>query len=65
MITYNPSSIGHGNMESLSQPGNLGHAQMGGTGMELHGSNPQYAAEFGTGGVKHMPPSVRKIHTCT
>ena len=58
MVTYHPSNVAHGGMESLSQHGNIGHAQMGDTGMEMHGSHAQHPTEMGMGGVKHLPPSV-------
>ena len=61
MVTYNPSSIKHGGMESLAQQGIVGHSQMGGSGMEMHGSHSQHPMEMGMGGVKHMPPSVSSV----
>lgn len=48
-------------MESLAQQGTVGHAQMGGSGMEMHGSHAQHPMDMGMGGVKHMPPSVSNV----
>lgn len=58
MITYHPSTVKHGGVESLVQPGTLGYAQEGGPGIEMSGTHAQHAMEVGSGGIKHLPPSV-------
>ena len=58
MITYHPSTVGHGGIQSLSQPGTIGNAQEGAMGMQMGGSHAQHGVEIGSSGILHMPPSV-------
>ena len=58
MITYHPSTVGHGGIQSLSQPGTIGNAQDGAMGMQMGGSHAQHGVEIGSSGILHMPPSV-------
>ena len=58
MMQYHKSNVGHAGLESLVQPGMLGDPQHGGRGMEMHGTHSQHPIEVGSGGIKHMAPSV-------
>lgn len=64
MITYHPSAVGHGGIQSLAQPGTIGGAFEGSMGMQMGGSHAQHGVETGSSGILHMPPSVSMI-ICT
>uniref|UniRef100_A0A1X7VGP0 FERM domain-containing protein n=1 Tax=Amphimedon queenslandica TaxID=400682 RepID=A0A1X7VGP0_AMPQE len=58
MITYHPSTVGHGGIQSLAQPGTIGGAFEGSMGMQMGGSHAQHGVETGSSGILHMPPSM-------
>ena len=61
MITYHPSTVGHGGIQSLAQPGTIGGAFEGSMGMQMGGSHAQHGVETGSSGILHMPPSVSRV----
>lgn len=61
MITYHPSRIGQGELESLAQPGHLGMQHEGSEGVEMHGMHAQHGIEVGSGAIIHNPASVSAL----
>ena len=61
MVTYHPSSLGHGTVDPMLQEGMLGQAVEAGSGMEMGGASAQHGEMMGTGGIRHMPSQVRPI----
>lgn len=60
MVTINPSTVGHGGLHSISQPGTLGYAQEGTPGMQMGGTHASHGVEVGSAGIAHVPPSVSR-----